>query len=111
MSYKVGVSPTFQKKAKRLVKKYASLKAELLQLVSLLERDPEQGTPIGKRCFKVRLSIKSKGGGKSGGARVITCVIHVHKRVELLTIYDKSEQGTITARELKVLLDELPAVG
>lgn len=51
MGYKVGVSPTFSKKAKRLVKKYASLKDELLELVALLEREPEQGTPIGKRCF------------------------------------------------------------
>lgn len=51
MGYKVCVSPTFRKKAKRLAKKYASLKEELLDLVTRLERDPEQGTPIGKRCF------------------------------------------------------------
>jgi mRNA-degrading endonuclease RelE of RelBE toxin-antitoxin system len=107
MSYKVGVSPTFKKKAKRLVKKYASLKEELVDLVSLLEQEPEQGTPIGRHCFKVRLSIKSKGGGRSGGARVITCVIHVHKRVELLTIYDKSEQGSITRKELDALVNEI----
>lgn len=58
MGYKVGVSPTFRRKAKRLVKKYASLKDELLELVALLEREPEQGTPIGKRCYKIRLAIK-----------------------------------------------------
>ncbi|MBK7556304.1 MAG: hypothetical protein IPI55_17410 [Flavobacteriales bacterium] len=108
MGYKVGVSPTFKKKAKRLVKKYASLKGELLELVDLLEQDPEQGTPIGKRCFKIRLAIKSKGAGKSGGARVITCVVHVLKEVRLLTIYDKSEQGTLSAKELQALLDEMP---
>ena len=108
MSYRVGVSPTFKKKAMRLVKKYASLKGELLELIGLLEQDPEQGTPIGKRCFKIRLSIKSKGGGKSGGARVITCVLHVAKEVHLLTIYDKSEQGTVTASELNTLLKEVP---
>ncbi|HNA31622.1 MAG TPA: hypothetical protein PL106_00755 [Flavobacteriales bacterium] len=51
MGYRFGVSPTFRKKAKRLAKKYASLKEELLDLVTRLERDPEQGTPIGKRCF------------------------------------------------------------
>lgn len=39
---------------------------------------------------------------------MITCVIHVLKEVRLLTIYDKSEQGTITSRELQALLDELP---
>jgi mRNA-degrading endonuclease RelE of RelBE toxin-antitoxin system len=108
MSFRVGVSPTFKRKAKRLVKKYASLREELLELVARLEQDPEQGTPIGNRCFKIRIAIKSKGGGKSGGARVITCVIHVRKEVHLLTIYDKSEQGTITARELRALLLEVP---
>jgi len=36
MSFKVGVSPSFQKKAKRLVKKYASLKEELLALIEQL---------------------------------------------------------------------------
>ena len=76
-------------------------------MIDILEQDPEQGTPIGKRCFKIRLAIKSKGGGKSGGARVITCVVHVLKEVRLLPIYDKSEQGTITARELQALLDEM----
>ncbi len=58
MGYKVGVSPTFQKKAKRLVKKYASLKAELLDLIDLLEEDPEQGKPIG--------SVASRSGWRYG---------------------------------------------
>jgi len=35
MSFKVGVSPSFQK-TKRLVKKYASLKEELLALIEQL---------------------------------------------------------------------------
>lgn len=108
MSYSVSVTRTFKTRAKRLIKKYASLKHELDELIGSLEQDPEQGTSIGKRCFKIRLAIKSKGGGKSGGARVITCVVHVLKEVRLLTIYDKSEQGTITSRELQALLDEIP---
>ena len=41
---------------------------------------------------------------------MITCVVHVQKEVRLLMIYDKSEQGTITARELQYLLDEIPTV-
>lgn len=108
MSYSVSVTRTFEAKAKRLMKKYGSLKQEVNALVVSLAQDPEQGTSIGKRCFKVRLAIKSKGVGKSGGARVITCVVHVLKEVRLLTIYDKSEQGTISAKELQALLDEMP---
>ncbi len=106
MDYSVVVSPTFKRKAKRLVKKYASLKTELLTLVGLLEKEPGRGTAIGNGCYKVRLAIRSKGGGKSGGARVITCVVHVQQEVRLLTIYDKSEQATITEREIQAILKE-----
>lgn len=108
MSYSVRVTRTFMAKAKRLIKKYASLKHEINGLIGSLEENPEQGTSIGKHCFKVRLAIRSKGGGKSGGARVITCVFHVVKEVHLLTVYDKSEQGSVTKAELDELLKELP---
>jgi len=40
-----------------------------------LENNPRLGTAIGKNCYKIRLSIRSKGKGKSGGARVITHLI------------------------------------
>ncbi len=108
MNYSVSVTRTFNVKAKRLIKKYDSLKQEINALVASLAQDPEQGTSIGKHCFKVRLAIKSKGAGKSGGARVITCVFHVVKEVHLLTIYDKAEQGSVSKAELDGLLKELP---
>lgn len=108
MSYSVSVTRTFKTRAKRLIKKYASLKHELDELIGSLEHDPEQGTSIGKHCFKVRLAIKSKGAGKSGGARVVTCVFHVAKEVHLLTIYDKAEQSSVSRAELDELLKELP---
>ncbi len=71
MSYKVKTTNVFEKQAKRLIKKYVSLKAELLHLVKELKENPEQGTFIGKSCFKIRIAIASKGKGKSGGARII----------------------------------------
>ncbi|MEO8068845.1 MAG: hypothetical protein ABI599_14205 [Flavobacteriales bacterium] len=107
MSYKVGVSPTFEKRARRLKRKYPSLKKDIEELIDTLEQDPAQGTPIGKSCFKVRLAIRSKGKGKSGGARAITLVIHVDRTVQLLTIYDKSEQESISALELNILIREV----
>lgn len=72
MSYSVKSISVFEKQAKRLVKKYASLKNELFELVKELKENADQGTPIGNNCFKVRIAIASKGKGKSGGARVIT---------------------------------------
>jgi hypothetical protein len=65
------------------------------------------GTPIGKDCYKIRVAIASKGKGKSGGARLITYVRVINKRVFLLDIYDKSEQANISSQELQLLIDIL----
>jgi hypothetical protein len=102
MSYKVRTIPQFEKALKRLAKKYPSLKVEYIALLDSLEHDPEQGTPLGNRCFKIRIAIASKG--KSGGARVIIHVVVTDKVVFLLDIYDKSEQANISEKELTDLL-------
>ena len=51
MHFNVKSIAVFEKQAKRLVKKYASLKNELLKLVQELKENPQQGTSIGKNCF------------------------------------------------------------
>jgi len=50
------------------------------------------------------MAIKSKGKGKSGGSRVITCVKIVSTTVYLLSIYDKSEKEGTSDKELDELL-------
>ena len=101
----------FEKELKRLVRKYPSLKREITELAGALADDPEQGTPLGSGSFKIRLSIASKGRGKSGGGRVITHVRVVSTRVYLLSIYDKSEKETLNDKELKALLALIPEQG
>ena len=91
----------FQRQAKRLVKKFPSLKKELLDLIESLKVEPLQGVSLGGDCYKIRLAIASKNKGKSGGARVITCVYITDNEVYLLSIYDKSEQSSITSQDLK----------
>jgi mRNA-degrading endonuclease RelE of RelBE toxin-antitoxin system len=108
MSYSVKSIEVFEKQAKRLSKKYASLKKELLDLVQELKQNPEQGTPIGKNCYKIRLAIASKNKGKSGGARVITNFVVTDETVYLLSIYDKSEKENLSDKELGVLLEFIP---
>lgn len=81
---------------------------ELAVLGEELAEHPRMGTPIGRDCYTIRLAIKSKGAGKSGGARVITCVVAVREEVYLLSIYDKSEQDTLTDQRLKELLKQVP---
>ena len=107
MNYKVIPIDKFKKEAKRLVKKYPSLKEELIALERVLISNPESGTPLGNNTYKVRISIKSKGKGKSGGARVITYHLNRNKEVYLLTIYDKSEIENIEDRILRLIVNSL----
>lgn len=108
MSFSVKTLPRFERQLKKLVKKYPSFKQEYADLVQLLKTDPIQGSPLGRDCYKIRLSISSKGKGKSGGARAIVNVVVLEKTVYLLLIYDKSEQSAISDKELKELLKEVP---
>ena len=107
MSYNIKTTEVFEKQAKRLIKKYASLKSELLDLFNNLKSGMEMGTPIGSSCYKIRLAISSKGKGKSGGARVIINVVLTEGDIYLLTIYDKSEKQNLTQKELEDLLKGL----
>jgi len=108
MSYNLIAIPPFDRQLKRLVKKYPSLKKEYKDLLDDLEQNPLIGTPLGKSCFKIRISISSKGKGKSGGARVITNFAVTEQTVFLLFIYDKSERDNISDKELTQLLDQIP---
>ena len=107
MSFEVLTTSDFKRDSKKLLKKYKSLKNEILDLIASLEEEPTQGTPLGNDCYKIRLAIASKGKGKSGGARVITCVKVVDGFVYLLTIYSKSEKDNISDKELQDLLEGL----
>jgi hypothetical protein len=104
MSCNLVITPAFEKDAKPLLKKYKSLKNDLAELFASLEEEPMQGKPLGKNCYKVRMAITAKGKGKSGGARVITCVKITTDKIFLLTIYDKSEKDNISDKELNELL-------
>lgn len=104
MSFKIVASDHFDKQLKKLSKKYPSIKHDLILLRDELIQNPFQGSPLGKNCYKVRMSIASKNQGKSGGARVITCVKIVNDVLYLLSVYDKSEKETLDEKELDILI-------
>ena len=108
MSYSIIATPLFKREIKKLFKKYNSLEREYAFLIDSLEKEPEQGTPLGHHCYKIRLAIASKGKGKSGGARLITCVKVVETTVYLLTIFDKAEKENILDKDLRQMLKLLP---
>ena len=108
MNFNVISIKKFDRQAKRLTKKFPSLKKELSELIVSLEENPFQGNPMGHHCYKIRLAIASKGKGKSGGARIITYVISPQKEVYLLTIYDKAEFDSIDDKMLRRIIAVIP---
>ncbi len=100
MNYSIVFTPQFYRDIKKMLKKYPSLKKEMIELQEMISSNPTFGTPLGQDCYKIRLAIKSKRKGKSGGARVITNVKIIGETVYLLSIYDKSEKDDYTDDEL-----------
>ena len=106
MNYKVEISSNFIKEAKKLSKKYNSLKLELKLLGESLSNNPTQGISLGNNVYKVRMTIASKAKGKSGGARIITFVKVENEVVYLLSIYNKRTKDVITDKEILTLLQD-----
>ena len=53
MSYNIIPTPTFKLQAKRLIKKFPSLKKELSELNINLSESPALGTSLGNNTFKI----------------------------------------------------------
>ncbi|MBU3660019.1 MAG: hypothetical protein FGM14_09125 [Flavobacteriales bacterium] len=104
MSYSIELTDNFKKEAKKLIKKYASLREEIALLGKELAENPTFGTPLGNDIYKIRLAIASKNKGKSGGARVITFVKIIDETVFLLSIYNKGDRNSISDKEIEELL-------
>lgn len=118
MNCKIILIDDFKRDAKKLLKKFASLKDELSELETQLLENPRMGTLIHQNIYKIPLAVKSKGKGKSGGLRVISYVVELDIQVLentkeqeinifLLTIYDKSEMQNIPNKILQNLIDEV----
>ncbi len=115
MKVEVKITKSFKKQAKPLLKKYKSLADELIQLSDELKENPKRGTDLGNDTYKIRLAVKSKNRGKSGGLRIISHLqgeiigaVKIEDNnlvVYLISIYDKSETASISDNELKELIE------
>ncbi|SDY05481.1 type II toxin-antitoxin system RelE/ParE family toxin [Flavobacterium degerlachei] len=106
MSYKIELSENFKKEAKKLSKKYPSLKTDLASLFEELEKNPTTGIPLGNDIYKIRLAISSKNKGKSGGARVMSFVKINDTTVLLFSIYNKGDKDNISDKEIEELIKD-----
>ncbi|MEI6050435.1 MAG: type II toxin-antitoxin system RelE/ParE family toxin [Bacteroidota bacterium] len=101
------ITDEFEREFIRLKKKYRSLSDDIKQCKSEIEQNPDIGIDLGSNLRKIRFSIKSKGKGKSGGARIITYNIVASiqpKQIILVTLYDKNEIDSISTAEIKQIL-------
>ncbi len=110
MSSSIIATEEFKRRVKKLAKKHRSLRNDLVALNFSLLDNPRQGNMLKPNIYKVRLAIKSKGKGKSGGARVITYIeTEVVDDGEdliiyLITIYDKSEAGNVSIDHIEEVI-------
>ncbi len=104
----VKLHPLFGKQLTRLERKYRRTTDEVDGLLDQLERGdrPGQRIPrVGYAVYKVRLPNRAARRGKSGGFRVIYYA-QIEDVVTLLTIYSKSDEVDISAREIQQLARE-----
>ena len=111
MKVKIDFLPEFMRLAKPLWKKYASFEQDYMQLLDELRSNPFVGTPLGEGVRKVRMTITSKGKGKSGGARVLTYCVNKDSddeiKVTLMSIYDKSKISNVSDEYISFLVKEM----
>lgn len=94
--------------AKQLLKKYPNIKADFLALAKELKKDPFSGNDrLIDDCYKVRMQITDKGGGKSGGARVIINLQVKNNVIYVISTYDKGRLETIKDFLLKKMLKKI----
>jgi mRNA-degrading endonuclease RelE of RelBE toxin-antitoxin system len=100
-------SPDFQIKLRRLAKRYRNLRADLQPILDDLISGNCPGDQIAGTTytvFKVRIKNSDIQKGKSAGYRVI-----YQRRdnivILLVTIYSKSDESTLTAKEIRTMID------
>lgn|SRR5690554_6851048 len=106
MNYNIEYHDNFKKELKNL-KKYPSIKNDLQNLLDNIEKELALAVDLGSGFKKIRLALKSKGKGKSGGARIITYEILIAENdtnVIFASIYDKSDFENIDIILLKEIL-------
>ena len=110
MSFEIQTTSYFDTEAKRLAKRHRSFIDDLEDFQKNLLKTPYQGTELSPGIRKIRLTIDSKGRGKSGGARVITFTYLVDEKdgvVILLLLYDKTDASSIKINIVRKIIKDL----
>jgi mRNA-degrading endonuclease RelE of RelBE toxin-antitoxin system len=107
MKNKIYPFALFESRYKRFKKKFPTLEEELKGLEKELLENPRLGILITDNIYKIKVASSDKNKGKSGDFRVITYLVEEvdgYFEINLLTIYDKSEEATINKQALKKIV-------
>jgi mRNA-degrading endonuclease RelE of RelBE toxin-antitoxin system len=61
MKFAIIITEDFKKDFKSLFRKYPSVVDDVENLKNELINSPQQGEPLGKDCYKIKMAISSKG--------------------------------------------------
>ena len=98
-------SDDFKKSAKRLSKRYKSLKADLKTFADSLDSNPRQGTELSSDIYKVRIKNSDNNKGKSAGYRIITYLI-TKNEILLVNIYSKNDIENISDEDIDMTIKQ-----
>lgn len=104
MNYDIVIHEIFYKELKPLAKKYPSIKNDILKISENIEKELALATDLGDGFKKIRINIKSKGKGSSGGGRIISfeTIVSINEtQILFAAIYNKGDYNTIDLDILK----------
>lgn len=99
----IEYSDNFLKEAKKLSKKYKSLKIDLQEAVKEINENNDLGIFLGFNLYKKRVKNSSIPTGKSGGFRIIIYQ-QIEDKIVLISIYSKTDKENLTDDELSLIL-------
>jgi len=107
MTYKIFVTDYFEKKLRRLTRKYRRLADDYQEFLDNLELNPFTGDRL-QGCLgpvlKARMACRDMQKGKSGGIRIIYLIKSHSMQIFLLTLYPKGERESIDISEVNAIL-------
>jgi mRNA-degrading endonuclease RelE of RelBE toxin-antitoxin system len=105
---RIEFTPEFKRNLRQLTKKYRHLQADVQPVIAQLGAGQTPGTQIpgtGYTVFKVRIKNSDIQKGKRSGYRMVY-YLKTPELVLLITIYSKTEQGDVFAKQICRIITE-----
>jgi mRNA-degrading endonuclease RelE of RelBE toxin-antitoxin system len=104
----VSFTAEFKRNISRLAKKYRNIRQDVQPVIAQLEQGGTPGDQVqraGHPLYKVRVKNTDAQRGKSGGYRIIY-YLQTTSKVILITLYSKTEQGDVSAEQIRRIISE-----